>query len=156
MMSPNPLHRPTVTELLYNKKLLLLHQNRQRWQTFNKIVIIRQNQFRSILFIKNLTFSILQKTTIRNTKKIVWAKLCTFKMIIYRLFYYIFTSFKSKQQTNPDQSDSSNENYLDFSQIDVSSNRKFGEISVQIVNSTPLNHFPSSRLRKNLTNNSCW
>ncbi|XP_055911981.1 membrane-associated tyrosine- and threonine-specific cdc2-inhibitory kinase [Eupeodes corollae] len=152
MMTPDAMARPTVDELLRNRKLVNL-QRRRRWDLFRKV-----------------------KQSYRKSRRAVWSKLCNFRNVIFRLFVSLITNLKIKEppvtkitktttatpgKGRGDISVMGNieNSFVTDNSFDISYNQAtpthFGDASMKIVNSTPLNHHHQSfRSRKDLTKTS--
>lgn len=157
MMTPDAMARPTVDELLRNKKLINLLQRRRRWDLIRKV-----------------------KQSCRKSRRAVWSKLCNFRNFICRFLVTFITNLKIKDSprtssssiakntttntittaTTPGRRGDIMENsFVADNSFDISSNHAtpthFGDAAMKIVNSTPLNHHHQSfRSRKDLTKTS--
>ncbi|XP_036336926.1 membrane-associated tyrosine- and threonine-specific cdc2-inhibitory kinase-like [Rhagoletis pomonella] len=70
MMSPDPDYRPTVDDILSNKKLVSLMERRNRWKL---VIMMRQ--------------------TIRRSRRAAWSKLCNLKQIIFNFVTSVFATY---------------------------------------------------------------
>uniref|UniRef100_A0A1A9WLH8 Membrane-associated tyrosine- and threonine-specific cdc2-inhibitory kinase n=1 Tax=Glossina brevipalpis TaxID=37001 RepID=A0A1A9WLH8_9MUSC len=70
MMTPNPLQRPTVDQLLSHKKFVKMLPGRKNWDLISKM-----------------------KKTVRVSSRLAWLKLCNLKNIVFRFFFCILTVF---------------------------------------------------------------
>lgn len=141
MMTPDAMARPTVDELLQNRKLVLLLQRRRRWDLIRKA-----------------------KQSYRRSRRVVWSKLCNFRNFICRFFVSLITNLQIKEPpsttTTTGKADNIENSFVAENSFDVSYNQAtpthFNDAAIKFVNSTPLNHHnhQSFRSRKDLTKTS--
>ncbi|XP_055846710.1 membrane-associated tyrosine- and threonine-specific cdc2-inhibitory kinase [Episyrphus balteatus] len=151
MMTPDAMARPTVDELLRNRKLVNLLQRRRRWDLIRKV-----------------------KQSYRKSRRAVWSKLCNFRNFICRFLFSLITNLKLKEPPTTDirttttttttgRGDNNLANmdnsFAVENSFEISYNQAtpthFGDAAMKIVNSTPLNHHHQSfRSRKDLTKTS--
>ncbi|XP_075161851.1 protein kinase, membrane associated tyrosine/threonine 1 [Haematobia irritans] len=165
MMTPNPKERPTVDQLLSNKRFVAMLQKRRHWELFNKL-----------------------KCTVRKSRRFAWATLCNFKNVLFHIFTSIFnilgkrdsssnqkegictqlTTVEKKRPPHPRSHLTSSTPTMNSSKAKARIDFQFDEDLYfeqqhstpynnglnehKIVNSTPLNHNHGSfRSRKDLT-----
>ncbi|XP_005176772.1 membrane-associated tyrosine- and threonine-specific cdc2-inhibitory kinase [Musca domestica] len=82
MMTPDPHKRPTVDELLSNKRFVTMLQRRRHWELVNNI-----------------------KQVLRKSRRLAWSKLCNLKTTVFKIFISILTIFRFHEYPSDQCSD---------------------------------------------------